>query len=60
MRKGKPQKNDSLIKQIIAFISVDYIGNDLSEGHYDVTPTAAECQRACQRTSGCEFWTWDP
>merc|ERR1712002_1085025 len=39
---------------------VDYIGNDLQEGHYDSTSSAAECQKACQRTNGCEYWTWDP
>merc|ERR1712241_630425 len=39
---------------------VDYIGNDLQEGHYDSTSSAAECQKACQRTSGCGAWTWDP
>jgi len=52
---GKIQLGESCFEE-----GVDYIGNDLSEGHYDVTSTAAECQRACQRTSGCEFWTWDP
>jgi len=39
---------------------VDYIGHDLSEGQYDSVPSAAECQKSCQRTSGCEYWTWDP
>merc|ERR1719477_418757 len=39
---------------------VDYLGNDLQEGHYDSTSSAAECQKVCQRTNGCEAWTWDP
>merc|ERR1719233_2046358 len=39
---------------------VDYLGNDLQEGHYDSTSSASECQKVCQRTNGCEAWTWDP
>merc|ERR1712121_39795 len=39
---------------------IDYLGNDLQEGHYDSTSSAAECQKVCQRTNGCEAWTWDP
>jgi len=39
---------------------IDYVGNDINEGHYVSTPTAAECQKTCQRTAACQYWTWDP
>jgi len=39
---------------------VDYLGNDISEGHYVSTSTAGGCQGECQRTAACNFWTWDP
>ena len=39
---------------------VDYFGNDLSNGQYKSTPTAAACQAHCQASPGCNFWTWDP
>merc|ERR1719419_312116 len=39
---------------------IDYLGNDISEGHYVSTSSAAGCQSECQRNSACNFWTWDP
>ena len=39
---------------------VDYFGNDLADGQFDSTSSAAECQTHCQQTQGCNFWTWDP
>merc|ERR1712215_462565 len=39
---------------------IDYIGHDINEGHYVSTPTAAECQKTCQRSAACQYWTWDP
>ena len=39
---------------------VDYFGNDLEDGQFDSTSSAAECQTHCQQSQGCNFWTWDP
>ena len=38
----------------------DYLGFDLDEGHYNSQGSAELCQKECQATAGCEFWTWDP
>ena len=38
----------------------DYFGFDMEDGVYVSTGSAEACQFDCQRTSGCEFWTWDP
>ena len=40
--------------------SIDYLGNDISDGHYVSTSSAAGCQQECQTNSACNFWTWDP
>ena len=45
---------------LIPCVRVDYLGNDLSDGHYVSTGSAAECQLQCQYTSQCNYWTWDP
>ena len=39
---------------------IDYIGNDLEDGHYVSTGSAEACQINCQQTAGCNYWTWDP
>jgi len=39
---------------------IDYLGNDISEGHYVSTSSAAGCQIECQHNSACNYWTWDP
>ena len=39
---------------------MDYLGNDISDGHYVSTSSAAGCQGECQRTAACNYWTWDP
>ena len=44
----------------IVVVSVDYLANDISEGHYVSTSTAGGCQGECQRTAACNYWTWDP
>jgi len=38
---------------------VDYTGFDL-DGQYVITNTAEDCQKGCQNTAECNFWTWDP
>lgn len=38
----------------------DYYGFDMDDGHYNSQGSADLCQKECQATGGCEFWTWDP
>ena len=44
----------------VILFSIDYLGNDISDGHYVSTSSAAGCQQECQHNSACNFWTWDP
>ena len=40
---------------------LDYVGNDISDGHHHVpTSSAEDCQRECQNNDKCNFWTWEP
>merc|ERR1711936_769331 len=39
---------------------IDYLGFDISDGHYVSTISAQDCQEKCQLNSECNFWTWDP
>ena len=39
---------------------IDFFGFDLDDGHYNSQGSPELCQKECQATDGCEFWTWDP
>ena len=60
MRPGKTKTGNSTDCVDVDLLSVDYLGNDISEGHYVSTSSAAACQGECQSTAACNFWTWDP